>query len=310
MRIEHLYYLVHIANTKSITLSAEHLFITQQGLSQSIHRLEMDLDVSLFRRCSQGVSLTDAGNMAVEKAKEIILKYEELLQSMEPYSNANSSTSPEKISLGVAPFISNNVLPEILDLFRKKHPAVNIQIEELKPVDIVQQLNAGCVDIGLVILPDYYCFDQIHMGNVIFEKVYDNKLLACVAKSSPLAQKSMLSIAEIKKHPIVVYNLEPYLEILAHMFGDLSKLNIIVKTNSREIYMKAIIHSKAVGITPLSDFKLLNEKSIVSIPITDSIRLDLGWLVSTRYPLSSAADEFLAIFKSYLKSKIPLKVSE
>jgi len=297
MRIEHLYYLVDIANSKSITLSAEHLFISQQGLSQAIQKLETDLDVSLFSRCRQGVSLTDAGNLAVEKAKEVILKYEELLRAMEPYSATKRSTSTEKLSIGVAPFISNNVLPEVLDLFQKKHPAVSIHIEEQKPADIVEQLNAGCVDIGLVVLPDYYCYDQIHTSNVIFEKVYDNELLACVAKSSPLAKKTMLSIAEIKKQPIVVYNIEHYLKILTHMFNDLSQLNIVAKANSRDIYTNAIIHNRAIGISPLSDFKLFHEKSIVAIPIKDSIRLDFGWLVSTRFPLSSAATEFLKIFK-------------
>ena len=73
IRIDHLYYLVDIAKTKSITLSAEHLFISQQGLSQAIQKLEADLNVALLRRSRQGVSLTEAGNMAVEKARKLFL---------------------------------------------------------------------------------------------------------------------------------------------------------------------------------------------------------------------------------------------
>lgn len=309
MRIDHLYYLVDIANTKSITLSAEHLFITQQGLSQSIHKLETDLDVSLFHRCRQGVTLTDAGNIAVEKAKEIILKYEELLQSIEPYSKTNCSTSTEKLSLGVAPFMSENILSTLLDLFQRKYPSVNIHIEEHKPADIVKLIHSGCIDIGLVVLPSYYCFEQIHNSKVKFEKVFDNELFACVAQSSPLAKKKVISIAEIKKYPIAAYNIEHYLEMLTHMFNDLNELNIVVRTNSKDIYTNAITRYRAIGITPLSD-KILNEKSIVTIPIKDSIVLEFGWLISTQYPLSSTAAEFLAIFKSYLTSKIPSDVSK
>ena len=309
MRIEHLYYLIDIAKTKSITLSAEHLFISQQGLSQAIHKLETDLNVALFRRCRQGVTLTDAGKMAVEKATEIILNYEDLVQAMEPYSKAKFSDSTEKLSIGVAPFMSLNILPEVLDLFQKRYPHVNLHIEEQQPADIVKQLNTGCIEIGLVLFPEYYSFEQINNSNVIFEKVYENEMFACVDQSSPLANKKVISIAEIKKHPIVVYNIEYYLDMLTHMFNGLNVLNIVVKTNAKDIYTNAITRYKAIGVTPLSD-KLLNEPSIATIPIKNSIRLDFGWLVSTQYPLSSTATEFLAIYKSYLTSKVPGKIPE
>lgn len=302
MRIEHLYYLVDIAETKSITLSAEHLFISQQGLSQAIQKLETDLDVELFRRCRQGVYLTDAGSMAVEKAKEIILKYEDLLHSMEPYTQTKPSLSQEKLLIGVTPFISN-FLPQLLDMFRKKYPAVSINLEELIPDDIVARVNAGCIDLGLVNFPSYYPKDQLQ--DVLFEKIVSHEYFACVAKSSPLAKKSLLTIAEIKNHPLVVYNHGPYLAMLSHIFGDLNQLNIVVKTNSREIYLNAILHGKAIGTATPPDFNLFNEKSrITIIPIKDSIALDFGWVVSKRHPISPTAEKLIKIYQAILTSKV------
>lgn len=299
MRIEHLYYLVEIAKTKSITLSAEHLFISQQGLSQAIQKLEADLNVALFRRSRQGVSLTEAGNLAVEKAKEVIFKYEELLESMEPYSRIDSPNSSDKLCISTTPHMSH-YLPPILDSFREKHPEVNLHIEEQKPDDIVTKLNEGLIDLGLVNLPDYYSHPLLKNNQVHFEKFRGYEFSACVAKSSPLAKKIMFKKSEIKKYPIVAYNLEPYLEMLTRMFGDLSKLNIIAKTNSREIYLKTIIHSKAIGITTLSDVNLFRENSIVAIPIKDSLCLDFGWLMSTQQPLSPISQDLLGIYKNYM----------
>lgn len=300
MRIEHLYYLVDIAETKSITLSAEHLFISQQGLSQAIQKLETDLDVSLFLRSRQGVFLTDAGNVAAEKAREIILKYEELLQSIEPYSKTLAST--EKLLISTTPFMGN-FLPQIIDLFRQKHPSVNLHIEEKKPDEIVTQLIEGCIDLGLVNLPEYHSHEHLENNNILFEKICNCEYLACVAKSSPLGKKTMFTTSEIKNHPLVVYNLEPYLETLTHMFGDLSQVNIIVKTNTREIFMKTILHGKAIGIITRSDFNLFREKSMALIPIKDSLSLDFGWLASKKYPLPSIAETFLEIYKLHLVSE-------
>ncbi|MHB8073636.1 LysR family transcriptional regulator [Desulfosporosinus fructosivorans] len=305
MRIEHLYYLVDIAKTKSITLSSEHLFISQQGLSQAIQKLEADLNVSLFRRCRQGVALTDAGILAVEKAKEVITKYEVLLRSMEPYFNADNSNSNDKLTLGATPYMSN-YLPQILDLFRKKHPNINICIEEQKPNEIVTKLTEGCTDIGLVNLPDFYDYEHLKKSNVLFEKIRGFEFMVCVAKSSPLSKRIIFKKSEIKDHPIVVYKHEPYLEVLTHMFGDLSKLNIIVKTNSREIYLRTIVHSKAIGITTLTDFSLFREKSMVAIPIKDTLNLDFGYLISTQQPVSSAGLDFLEIYKTYITTKLQL----
>lgn len=304
MRIEHLYYLIDIAKTKSITLSAESLFISQQGLSQAIQKLEADFGVSLFRRCRQGVFLTDAGIVAAEIAVEIILKYEELLHRMEPYYETKCSTPTEKLLISVTPFISN-LLPPVLDIFQKKYADAKIHIEEHIPDTIVSRINAGCVDLGLLTFPGYYCKESLLDKNIHFEKVVSDHYFACVSKSSPLAKKTMLSISEIKHHPMVVFNHVPYLEMLTHMFGDLSQLNIIAKTNSREIFMKTILHNKAIGILTPTDFNLFSEKSkFTIIPIKDSVSLDFGWIISKRFPISSTAQKFIEIYKLYLTSEI------
>jgi len=299
MRIKHLYYLVEIAKTKSITLSAEHLYISQQGLSQAIQKLEADLNVSLYRRCRKGVELTPAGNLALEKAKDVITKYEALISSMEPYINADSTISKDKLTISATPYMSN-YLPHILDLFRKKHPDITIHIEEQKPNEIVTKLTQGCTDIGLVNLPDYYDLKHLKNSNVLFEKIRSYEFVVCVAKSSPLAKKTIFKKSEIKNHPLVVYKHEPYLEILTHMFGDLSQLDIIVKTNSYEVYLRTITHSKALAIMTHIDLTLFREKSVVAIPLKDTMRMDFGWFTSTNHPLSSAGLDFLEIYKTYL----------
>ncbi|MDO0825706.1 LysR family transcriptional regulator [Desulfosporosinus nitroreducens] len=302
MRIEHLYYLVDIAKTKSITLSADRLFISQQGLSQAIQKLEADLNVALLRRSRQGVSLTAAGNKAVEKTKEVILKYEELLESMGPYTSDYISNSSNKLTIGITPHMTD-FLPQILDLFRKKHADIIVHIEEQKPNDIVTKLNEGSTNIGLVNLSDHYNYQHLENNQIVFEKISNYQFMVCVAKSSPLAKKIIFNKTEIKKHPIVAYNQEPYFEILNQLFGDLNQLNIIVKTNSREMYLKSIIHSKALGITTLADISLFNEKSIIAIPIKDSVGMDFGLLISMKHPLSSAGLDLLEIYKTYITSK-------
>ena len=46
------------ARFSSFSTAAQHLYVSQSAISQSIHQLEEDLNVQLFTRSRKGVSLT------------------------------------------------------------------------------------------------------------------------------------------------------------------------------------------------------------------------------------------------------------
>ena len=80
MRTEQLKYLVDVAETKSMSKTAERMFVSPQAVSQSIKQLEMELDIELFVRNSQGVSLTKLGEGIVEKAKTMLREEQAMSQ--------------------------------------------------------------------------------------------------------------------------------------------------------------------------------------------------------------------------------------
>src|SRR5260221_14626580 len=63
LEVRHLQALVAIAEAGSLSRAAERLGLTQSGLSRQIRSLEHDIGVSLFRRKSNGVALTEAGGI-------------------------------------------------------------------------------------------------------------------------------------------------------------------------------------------------------------------------------------------------------
>lgn len=299
MDINHLHYLVDVAQTKSITLSAKRLFISQQGLSQIMLRLENDFKVPLLNRHRQGVTLTEAGEVVVEKAKEILYKYEELLHSVQIYSSVNPQNLSGKLNISVVPFISINLLPEVLDVYHRQFPAVEVHIQEKQPDHIINDINSCNVDIGLLILPEFKYNEQILACNGTYEKIFENEMFAVVAKHSPLTKKKSLSKAELYQQPVAIYNHEAYLNIINQMFENLNRLNILVKTNSLDLYKNAIINRQAVGITSSIDTRLLNDESLVTIPIKESVKMFYGYSVPASCTISPIAEAFITIFKNH-----------
>jgi DNA-binding transcriptional LysR family regulator len=69
MELRHLRYFVAIAEERSFTRAAERLWIAQPGLSQQMRGLERELGVQLLERHPRGISLTEAGELFLERAR-------------------------------------------------------------------------------------------------------------------------------------------------------------------------------------------------------------------------------------------------
>src|SRR6201995_1194610 len=69
MELRHLRYFVAIAEERSFTRAAERLWIAQPGLATHVRRLEAELGVRLLDRHPRGVSLTQAGEVFLERAR-------------------------------------------------------------------------------------------------------------------------------------------------------------------------------------------------------------------------------------------------
>ena len=69
MDFRHLRAFIAVAEEASVTKAAERLHISQPPLSRHIKQLEGELGITLFIRHRQGVTLTDAGQRLLEKAR-------------------------------------------------------------------------------------------------------------------------------------------------------------------------------------------------------------------------------------------------
>src|ERR1700760_4389761 len=69
MELRHFRYFVAIAEERSFTRAAERLWVAQPGLSTQIRRLEAELGITLLKRHTRGVDLTEAGELFLTRAR-------------------------------------------------------------------------------------------------------------------------------------------------------------------------------------------------------------------------------------------------
>ncbi len=307
VNIKDLRLLVEVARTKSISKAARNMHISQQGVSHTIRKIEKTLNITLFNRFTKGVYLTEAGEKVVELTEEILLKYDQLLNNINCWRE-NSETG------GVLAIYNTfhsgvTILPKALDIFKFKFPEVKLSINEKSPYEIVDIIKEGDGSaIGLINMPRSYYDDpevlaRFNNDEICFRKVFQDQLVACIAKSSPLAMGKLTTIEDFVKHeyPLVYYDVAQYNEIVSILFRDYGQPVSLLKTLNTELYRKVIVDGLAFGFATL--FELSQHRNFadkVTILPTE-LTLVYGWVYSARHPVSPAALKFIRCLEMSLK---------
>ncbi len=293
MRIEQLRYLVEVAKAGSISLAAERIYISQPTISEAIQDLEEELGIKLFVRTYRGVSLTESGKIAFDKAQEILVRINDLQTGFE----SPSDTLAGNITISASRSISNAVLPHVLTIFYKKYPNVNVSILESDLTEIHDNLEKGKTMIGL--------FAMVNDGSLNLKAFPDSnvffhdRLYAIVGNPSPLSTKKNVSLLDLIKYPMIFYSIPNTMEKL---LNDLGKPKQIIKCYNFNISKNMVLEGLASAIVSkiTSDTFLLKEieaKKVIMIPIENEITITYGWVYSKKHPFTKEAQEFIRILE-------------
>lgn len=297
MRIADLIFLIELSQSKSITLTSERMHISQQGLSQVISRLEQELNVKLFNRSRHGISLTQAGQKTVQRAKEIVSKYDELRKELEQLTQVGEDAVEGNLTLSHTRVSGTAVLPKALKLFKKRYPKVNLTIEENSPLETVTWIKSDPTIVGLINYPkageqgnEYL----LSYPELTYKEVLRDDLIICIPKAWALTNEQMNSINELAKLPIVYYDTHQYEEIIAQIFRKAQfPPQVFLRTLNNELYRQTVIEGMAMGVfssLELNDYRLLKESTVQS---DIRVKLVYTWVTSAKETMDLPAQKFL-----------------
>ncbi len=164
-------YVYTVCKEQSITKAAEKLFISQPSLSVAIKNTEKKIGASLFERSGTGITLTEVGERYIEAAEKMLLAEKEFENKLNDIYNLECGN----ITVGGTNYLSSYVLPHIINVFRKKHPNINVNLVESKSSSIAEMVKDEDVDI----IVD--SFDGEREEYELFPLVKEHIFLCCFA---------------------------------------------------------------------------------------------------------------------------------
>lgn len=142
LNFTYLKYFYDAVKLGGVSNSAKANYVTQSAISQGITKLEKSLGASLVAHHPNRFRLTPQGEMAFERASEILRKINEFKEEL----NAQAIGSLE-FACTYSFAVSN--IPKYLQRFKQAYPATEINFFLGKNSEIKQMLKKGVIDFGI-----------------------------------------------------------------------------------------------------------------------------------------------------------------
>lgn len=149
MNTKQIGYALALSETLNFSQVAEQLGISQPSLSKQILQLEKELGVKLFDRNHSPLTLTAAGEYFIRNAKELVYKEEQLRKALNKFSTGENG----RLVIGVTPFRSLYLMPELTKKIRSKYPGVQVSLQEVNSAQLRKDAAEGKYDLAIVNLP-------------------------------------------------------------------------------------------------------------------------------------------------------------
>lgn len=178
MNEKHMNYILTVLKEGSFTSAAKKLYVSQPSLSQIIKTAETNLGAPIFNRNTDPITLTPAGQLYVEAAKEILTISNNLTKQIEELSNEEFG----KLRLGISVQRGMEILPYIYPRFKKEFPHVDIELQEQGSATMERNLLEGT--IGLALLTTSPKHEEL-----VYELIQRENLVLIVNKNCRLAER-------------------------------------------------------------------------------------------------------------------------
>jgi LysR family hydrogen peroxide-inducible transcriptional activator len=186
IKLKDLRYLVAVADERHFGRAAQRCFVSQPTLSAQLRKLEDYLGVQLVERQPRRVSLTEAGEQVVARARRILADSDEIVALTRHARDPLSGT----LKVGLIPTIGPYLLPRVAPQLRKALPRLKLLLFEYQTAALLERLRAGAIDLGILALP-------IALDGLESRRLFEEPFTVALNAHHALAQKKSLKPADL-----------------------------------------------------------------------------------------------------------------
>jgi DNA-binding transcriptional LysR family regulator len=193
--IRQLNYFIAVAEERHFGRAAKRLHMAQPPLSQQIRQLEEQLGVRLLNRTTRRVDLTTAGDLLLDRGRQIVNDMETLKADV--YQVGKGATGVLRV--GFSGSATYGVMPQIARLAKQMLPGLSLALHgEMLTPSMEAGLRDGTLDAALLRPP-------VASQDIDYRVVDQEPLVLAVPSFSALAEDKPVAMHELRDQDFISY---------------------------------------------------------------------------------------------------------
>lgn len=289
MDFDHLITFVEIAKQGSFSRAGQKLFRSQPAVSAQIRQLEQEYGQKLFDRVGKSVQLTAAGEALLEYASKLLTLRNESLRAV-----ADQASTPRgTLAVGANEATCLYVLPDIFAQYNQHYPHVQISIYRNFSHKVVEKIEDGTVDVGIVTLP-------VKAPSLRVHSIFRDRIMLMTSPTNPLAKFKSVTTAQVAEQPQIFPKTGFMRQVLDKQFRPYrSHLQISMELPSVGMIKRFV--AAGLGVSLISETFARDEVrsgKAKLIPVSDmDVWRELGLVYRRDRTLPRSAAAFVAMIK-------------
>lgn len=300
MTLQQLKYVITVANTGTITEAANRLFISQPSLTNAIHELEKEMNITIFNRTNKGISISKEGEDFLRYARQVL---EQAAILEDKYKGGSGGKKQFCVSTQHYSFAVNAFVDLIKEYGQDEY---DFSLRETQTYEIIEDVARMRSEIGILFLND---FNETVLGKILksheleFHPLFVARPHVFISRKHPLAGNAVITNEELEQYPYLSFEQG---EHNSFYFSEEIFSAVERKKNIR-VRDRATLFNLLIGLngyTVCSGVidKKLNGKDIIAVPLADESEMRVGYITHKKGMMSRLAATYLEALKKYVES--------
>lgn len=298
MTLQQLKYVVTVAETGTITEAANKLYISQPSLTNAIHELEKEMNLTIFHRTNKGISLSKEGEDFLGYARQILEQAAILEDKYKGNSDGKKQfcVSTQHYSFAVNAFV------DLIKAYGQDE--YDFSLRETQTYEIIEDVAKMRSEIGLLFLND---FNETVIQKILkshdleFHQLFVAKPHVFISRKHPLAKKEIITNEELELYPYLSFEQGEHNSFyFSEEIFSASERKKNIRVRDRATLFNLLIGLNGYTVCSGVIDKKLNGKDIFAVPLADESDMRIGYITHRKGRISRLGTTYLNALEKYL----------
>ena len=192
MNLDYLRTYIEVIRLGSFSKVAKKLSISQPAVSFQIQKLEQELGVRLIDRQQKTLVMTEAGRRLLVFAERVDKERQALVHDFEQLREEVVGD----LAITASTIPGDFILPPILSEFKRRYPAVNMQVAVTDSSMVIDAVKGGDYELG-------FCGVSPEDRELEAVRIADDEIVLIVFPEHPFAARKQVSFLEVSTEPLI-----------------------------------------------------------------------------------------------------------